>query len=529
MNEDLEITMNDLFLKKAKEMTPQLHSKTVRPKNICRIHQGNGGFQGVTVEALGNGQESKEFFDLGDSVIYDMGEHLVGYVSFRLESVGAPADSPVRLRLLFAETPYELTYDSSQSKSGWISYAWMQEETLTAVWLTGMQKISRRLAFRYMKVELVEKSTNFAVRLSDIEMEAQSAAGFAPPEIQVDQRFQEIAEVSARTLRNCMHTVYEDGPKRDRRLWVGDLRLQALTDYKLYRCTGLVKRCLYLFAGLADSRGRIPACLYEKPAVCAGDIYLYDYTLIYMAALADYYYETEDRETAGELFDLALLQFKVFVKQCAPQGEVLEQEGWWCFIDWNDQLPKRAPMQGVAIYCMEKGRALAASLGRREDAAWLGEWSEKLKQSAVKAFFNERTGLFEEEGKVSWAACCWLLLGGVLPQEAVKVMKRLQKDKKALRPVTPYVYHYVAECMEKLGMQDELQELLLGYWGSMVKNGADTFWEAYREEEPFLSPYGDCYLNSACHAWSCTPIYFLQGKQLTEGEGYTCEPTVEQR
>ena len=37
--------------------------------------------------------------------------------------------------------------------------------------------------------------------------------------------------VSQRTLRDCMQTVFEDGPKRDRRLWLGDLRLQALANY----------------------------------------------------------------------------------------------------------------------------------------------------------------------------------------------------------------------------------------------------------------------------------------------------------
>lgn len=31
-----------------------------------------------------------------------------------------------------------------------------------------------------------------------------------------------------KTLADCMQDVFEDGPKRDRRLWLGDLRLQAL-------------------------------------------------------------------------------------------------------------------------------------------------------------------------------------------------------------------------------------------------------------------------------------------------------------
>ena len=55
--------------------------------------------------------------------------------------------------------------------------------------------------------------------------------------------------VARHTLRDCMQTVFEDGPKRDRRLWLGDLRLQALANYATYRNYDLVKP-LYLLAGI---------------------------------------------------------------------------------------------------------------------------------------------------------------------------------------------------------------------------------------------------------------------------------------
>ncbi|WP_390580761.1 hypothetical protein [Paenibacillus illinoisensis] len=34
--------------------------------------------------------------------------------------------------------------------------------------------------------------------------------------------------------RDCMQSVFEDCPKRDRRLWIGDLRLQALVNYETF-------------------------------------------------------------------------------------------------------------------------------------------------------------------------------------------------------------------------------------------------------------------------------------------------------
>nr|WP_301847471.1 hypothetical protein [uncultured Parabacteroides sp.] len=43
----------------------------------------------------------------------------------------------------------------------------------------------------------------------------------------------------------------------------------------------------------------------------------------------------------------------------------------------------------------------------------------------------------------------------------------------------------------------------------MVKRGADTFWEVYDPDNDYLSPYGFFVINSYCHAWSCTPVYFI--------------------
>lgn len=63
-----------------------------------------------------------------------------------------------------------------------------------------------------------------------------------------------IDSVAVNTLKNCMHRIFEDGPKRDRRLWIGDLRLEALTNYYTFNNLSLVRRCLYLFAA-ADVNG----------------------------------------------------------------------------------------------------------------------------------------------------------------------------------------------------------------------------------------------------------------------------------
>jgi hypothetical protein len=80
----------------------------------------------------------------------------------------------------------------------------------------------------------------------------------------------------------------------------------------------------------------------------------------------------------------------------------------------------------------------------------------------------------------------------------------------AVRPRTPYAYHYFVEGLWAANMKSEAIELVREYWGGMVAKGADTFWEAYDPDDDFVSPYRSVILNSYCHAWSCTPSYWLR-------------------
>ena len=104
-----------------------------------------------------------------------------------------------------------------------------------------------------------------------------------------------------------------------------------------------------------------------------------------------------------------------------------------------------------------------------------------------------------------------MILGGVISgAEAKELLLTCLDNKKAKQPVTPYMRHYVAEAMLKLGMKDEAVQYLKKFWGGMLDCGADTFWEAYIPDDLDFSPYEDRMINSLCHAWSCTPSYFIR-------------------
>jgi alpha-L-rhamnosidase len=102
-------------------------------------------------------------------------------------------------------------------------------------------------------------------------------------------------------------------------------------------------------------------------------------------------------------------------------------------------------------------------------------------------------------------------LSGVASQkEGIGAFSNLAQMKDVVRPGGPYLYYYVVEAMIKCGMNKEAKDAITSYWGGMVEKGADTFWEVYDPSNDFVSPYNSFLVNSYCHAWSCTPVYFIR-------------------
>ena len=158
----------------------------------------------------------------------------------------------------------------------------------------------KRLHFRYLKIVVIDTSERYKVAFSDIHCSTVTSGDASKVESlpgSVPEDLKTIDRISIKTLQDCMQSVFEDGPKRDRRLWIGDLRLQALANYYIFKNYDLVKRCLYLFGGLLMEGGQVGACVYEEPQPLVDDIYLYDYSLFFVATLYDYYMETKDMKT----------------------------------------------------------------------------------------------------------------------------------------------------------------------------------------------------------------------------------------
>lgn len=500
---------NERFLAKAKALLPELNHQTVTAVGTVEITR-----QGGDTCVLPARDFHSRTLKKGDMLCLDFGNHWVGHVTLGFGSTGSHPDAPAWLRLKFAERPCEL-FENAEDYHGWISMGWIQQEQVHLDVLPCELALPRRYAFRYLQLEVLDVSSKYALTLEDAWCDTTTSADDASltPYQAKDSALAKLDAVACRTLRECMQTVFEDGPKRDRRLWMGDLRMQAMANYETYRNNDLVKACLYLFAGTTLENDRVGACLFLVPEIEVDDTCMFDYSLFFIATLRDYYKATGDAETAMELLPLALHQLELAKASFDERGIVRDSDVLgWCFVDWNLGLNKQAGAQGIYLYCLRAAIELTEALRIAETAKTLRSEYAAKKSAALAHLWDAQMQMFisGDARQVSWASQVWMVLGGAVEgREAAELLDRLEHTT-AEAMVTPYMYHNYVDALLTVGQREKALAVLKNYWGGMVDQDSDTFWELYNPVNPAESPYGGTVVNSYCHAWSCAPAYFLR-------------------
>ncbi len=504
--------MNQHYLKMAEENLPPMFYETVKTDRTVTVEASETAHLGFVVRESGT---APEVVQGGDSFVLDFGRHCVGKLSFAVRDNGRYLDAPVRLRLRFAETPYELGRDHA-SYHGSLCASWLYEEIINVDEI-GVTALPRRYSFRYLEVTVV--ATPRPTRLSDFTVICETSADvsqLAPLPEGTDPTLAAIDRVGAATLRDCMQSAYEDGPKRDRRLWSGDLRLQALTDQVLFDNAMLARRCLYLFAACQREGKYLPGCLYQVPEVTFDNgMEIPDYSMLWCVSLADYYEHTGDAETVLDLFPVVEGEIGLAIDTLDKNGiATLPDGGWPGFIDWAEGLEHITAVHGVFLYALRRLIPLCRAIGEDQTAEKWEKVLERSTEAAKKHLYHPKKSAFVnayDQNQYSVQSQVWMVLGGVVSgTDAQKVLLESLASSESIKPVTPYMHHYLTEAMLEAGLKEEALAHIKSYWGAMVREGADTFWEVFVPDKPEISPYGDPLMHSFCHAWSCSASYFIR-------------------
>lgn len=511
------------WMDKAEACKPVIHTTVHHPIRVVDIVSDKNAFQGykaVDSKYSLTDLYSKSFKEK-KKIIVDFGEHLVGKVSFRIKDIVGMQDAVLRFKVKFGEVPSDLALPI-EPYTGSLSRGWLQD-FVCDVSYDGSFTFSRRITARYMEIEAIGTSIYSDFCFDDITFEATTAAGESQLQLSsaTPQIFKDIARVSENTLRDCMQGVFEDGPKRDQRLWMGDLYLQALANTVSFKEYNMTKRCLYLLAGLSNpNNGLLYSNLVEYPKPHAQGTFFVDYALSYVLTLGDYLDATGDKVTANDLWPVAKRQVEAVLEEAIGDDYLYSNTGYQfkgmmfsiVFFDWAPvTLDTHAAMQGYLPYVVDRLYNLATKLGRTAEVKQLPQVAARLRKAGKKTYWDGQNIVSGNAHQQSYTGTSWAVLGDLLSKkDAQKAIRNVMKNKESIAPGTPYANHFLVAAMLHCGMNQEARDYVENYWGGMVRLGADTFWEYYVPDNHLFSSYnGYTLLNSYCHAWSCTPVYFI--------------------
>lgn len=512
------------WLQKAEASKPVLNKTTHHPVREVKIVADANAFQGFKAVEDGdiNDLYSKSFKKKKE-VIVDFGKHLVGNVSFKIKDIGPMQDAVLRFKVTFGEIPSDLGLPV-EPYTGSLSRGWMQDFQCDVSY-DGCYTFNRRITARYMKIEAVGTSIYSDFCFDNITFETTTSAGKSKAQLAstTPQIFKDIARVSENTLKDCMQGVFEDGPKRDQRLWMGDLYLEALANTASFKEYNVTKRCLYLLAGLANpDNGLLYSNMVEYPKPHAQQTFFVDYALSYILTLNDYLKATGDTETARDLWPVVKNQINTILAKAIDNNHLYANTGYQykgmmvsiVFFDWAPvTLDNHAAIQGLLAHSIDCAYNIAKVIGKTDDVKAYPATAKQLRKAGYKAYWDAKKQIVVsgKERQESYTATSWAVLGDLIKSnEAQKAIRNIMQSNTAIKPGTPYANHFLVAAMLHCGMNSEAKKYVEDYWGGMVRLGADTFWEYYVPDNHLFSSYnGYTLLNSYCHAWSCTPIYFI--------------------
>lgn len=516
INDNVKFNHDKYLLDKAEKFKHPLKYKKVCPKNLVQINSDDQSFNGFKAVILDQRIEDLKniLLSKGDRITLDFGDHCVGKFSINLKSVGSPMDAPLFLHLKFGETPAEIGIDSG-TYDGWLSNSWISEEFIHLDMLPTKLSLPRRYAFRYVEIEVLGASPKWQLSVSDPIALTQSAVLIDDvPKLNIkDPRLKKIDEVSIKTLHECMQDVFEDGPKRDRRLWLGDLRLQSLANYETFKDNDMVKRCLYLFAGTATVDGKIAANIFTKPSIQPDDTFLFDYSLFFISVLYDFYQQTGDKQVLDDLYPVAKKQIDLALKSVDKNGLLQLDDDWPVFIDWSNDFDKSTASQAVLIYVLKQFVILTKIMDETNTCQYQ-KLVDLCSKASLEKLYDSNLGMFISgpNREINLASQVWMEIAHVLNKDENR--KLMTQTMVKLFPIkgiaTPYMYHHIVLALIESDHKQEAIQLIKNYWGKMLDLGADTFFEAFDPDNVEFSPYGSPIVNSYCHAWSCTPTFLIR-------------------
>ena len=399
----------------------------------------------------------------GPFLFVDFGEETVGTLRFRTSSA-----ERVRIRIRYGETLAECVAEPARDQ---LLHRMLVEEILLG---SGVQEWESRarVGFRFVRVEVFDSPaevelSSFSVRSSLYPVTYRGYFHCSDPLLN------RIWEAGRKTVHLCMQEYYLDGVKRDRFLWVGDTRAEALYNYYLFADQKLFRFCWEAIASVQYADGAIPSEMGEG-ASC-----LWDYIAWYVIAFHDYRLFTGDDEFPLRLRKSLYAAVDYLSAQASPDGLI------------------HVPENPYPTWMIVLNKAVGAS-------PFLNTLYLRALRTAQE---------IAELAKDAAAACGYRTLADRLEPAVQQLLQEKPLAGEAgLSESSTGVYEILEQQFahgESAGALERIRE----NWGALLSGGGDTLYEGFYIPDgryPVVSsPEPKRLYISYCHGWTAGPCALL--------------------
>ncbi len=324
-----------------------------------------------------------------------------------------------------------------------------------------------------------------------------------------------IYETGRRTLYLCAHEHYEDCPWREQALYGMDSRNQILFGYGAFEEYEFPRANLMLIARSMNPDGLIPL---TAPAQMSITIPAFTaYWLIAVGENAQADYRADFAQQVMPYVDRAMTRL------LAQKGNLFTQTPYWNFHEWSQGLDggeifRQQALEEGQDACLTALTALAArSIAQLKEKAGDLAQARSLEEAAreltamLEDFYDPASGFYssyrkadKRHGRHAYTQALVLCCGGVPEERAQKLCKALiAPEDSGLVPATFSSLQMQYQALIQYGHLEHCVEEVRSIFGSMLLNGATSYWETALGEADFEDA------GSLCHGWSAVCCWVL--------------------
>lgn len=454
------------------------------------------------------GFKEAELLLKGDGyAVYDLGTERTGLFSINLSAMGGEVLEIVHGEYLLNGRVQDFTnVDNPKNRRSVVD---------TYRCRGGVQSFThylRRYGCRYIEL----RSSNLeAVNISSLGLRITEFPELTAPHFECsDKLLEKMNEISARTLRCCLHEKYENCPWREQSICEYDARNQMLFGYPVWGNYHHAAAMIRLYCGSETPYGFLTAI-----APSASRTVIPAFTFSWLISIYEYTFYSGDFALFNELKEQIerIISKVLAIKEGKLYSIPVLNDYWvWNYCEPNElEFCNNPPNAFYNLYLREALLKMAI-LYKETGNDVLGERYEKLGMELGKdceeAYWDENVGLYGnsvgDDGKRAdfhGHIQALFLAQGLVPNEKVRrVIDAFQRSTVSMVELS--ALQYLVRGIFDNGAEGDkawLHEKICSIYSGQIADGATTWYESLKGKT-----YGGG-SGSLCHGWSAMPIWYI--------------------